>query len=80
MTKEMIVAILGNPNRTKRAGDASGIREVWAYYEPLPEPDPSSLAGLSTADIALAYSLAQSNRKVTYLFFENGIFTSFKEE
>lgn len=79
MTKEMVMAALGEPNNVQRSGDSSGIREVWVYYAPLPEPDSSSLVGLSPADIALAYSIAQSNRKATYLFFNDGVFTSFQE-
>ena len=79
MTKEMVLAVLGNPNDVQRSGDSSGIREIWVYYAPLPEPDSSSLAGLTPADIAFAYTIAQSRRKVTYLFFVDGVFTSFRE-
>jgi hypothetical protein len=56
MTKEMVLAAVGNPNDVQRSGDSSGIREIWVYYAPLPEPDSSSLAGLTPADIALAYT------------------------
>ncbi len=83
MTKEMVMAALGAPDDLRRSGDASGIREVWVYYAPLPEQDPGSLVGLSPADIALAYGIAgiaQSKRKATYLFFIDGIFTSFQEQ
>jgi hypothetical protein len=80
MTKEMVLAALGNPDDFQRSGDASGVREVWVYYAPLPEPDSNSLVGLAPADIALAYTIAQSRRKATYLFFNNGVFTSFREE
>lgn len=80
MTKEMVMAALGEPNNVQRSGDASGIREVWVYYAPLPEPDSSTLAGLSPSDIALAYTIAQLRRKATYLFFSDGVFTSFREE
>lgn len=90
MTKEMVMAAIGEPNNIQRSGDASGIREVWVYYAPLPElpeTDPSSLAGLTPEDvqsaynnIALAYLIAQSRRKATYLFFIDGLFTSFREQ
>jgi|LGOV01.1.fsa_nt_gb hypothetical protein len=80
MTKEMVMATLGEPNNVQGSGDASGIREVLVYYTPLPEPDASSLAGLSPADITLAYSIALSRRKATYLFFIDGVFTSFREQ
>lgn len=80
MTKEMVIAALGKPNNVQRSGDTTGIREVWVYYAPLPEPNSNSLVGLSPADIALAYSIAQSKRKATYLFFNNGVFTSFREQ
>ena len=80
MTKEMILAALGDPDNVQRSGDSSGVREIWVYYAPLPEPDSSSLAGLTPADIALAYTIAQSRRKATYLFFVDGVFTSFREQ
>jgi len=80
MTKEMVIASIGDPDHVQRSGDASGIKEVWVYYAPLPEPDPGSLVGLSPADIAFAYSIAQSRRKATYLFFVDGIFKSFREQ
>ena len=80
MTREMVLAALGNPDNVQRSGDSSGVREIWVYYAPLPEPDSSSLAGLTPADIALAYTIAQSRRKATYLFFVDGIFTSFREQ
>ena len=80
MTKEMVMAALGEPNNVQRSGDSSGVREVWVYYAPLLEPDSNSLVGLSPADIALAYSIAQSRRKATYHFFIDGVFTSFREQ
>ena len=80
MTREMVLAALGEPDDVQRSGDSSGIREVWVYYATLPELNSSSLAGLSPADIALAYSIAQSRRKATYLFFIDGVFTSFHEQ
>jgi hypothetical protein len=80
MTKEMVLAALGYPNDVQRSGDSSGVREIWVYYAPLPEPDSSSLVGLTPADIALAYTIAQSKRKATYLFFVDGVFTSFREQ
>jgi hypothetical protein len=80
MTREMVLAALGNPDNVQRSGDASGVREVWVYYAPLPEPDSNSLAGFTPADIALAYAIAQSRRKATYLFFVDGVFTSFREQ
>lgn len=80
MTREMVLAALGNPDNVQRSGDSSGVREIWVYYAPLPEPDSSSLAGLTPADITLAYTIAQSRRKATYLFFVDGVFTSFREQ
>ncbi len=80
MTREMVLAALGDPVNVQRSGDSSGVREIWVYYAPLPEPDSSSLAGLTPADIALAYTIAQSRRKATYLFFVDGVFTSFREQ
>jgi hypothetical protein len=80
MTREMVVASIGDPHDVQRSGDASGIREVWVYYAPLPELDGGSLAGLSPADIAFAYSIAQSRRRATYLFFVDGVFRSFREQ
>jgi len=80
MTKEMVLVAIGNPNNVQRSGDSSGVREIWVYYAPIPEPDSSSLAGLTPADIALAYTIAQSRRKATYLFFVDGVFTSFREQ
>ena len=80
MTRGMVLAALGDPANVQRSGDSSGVREIWVYYAPLPEPDSSSLAGLTPADIALAYTIAQSRRKATYLFFVDGVFTSFREQ
>lgn len=80
MTREMVLAALGDPVNVQRSGDSSGVREIWVYYATLPEPDSSSLAGLTPADIAFAYTIAQSRRKATYLFFVDGVFTSFREQ
>ena len=80
MTREMVFAALGNPDNSQRSGESSGIREVWVYYAPLPELGSSDLVGLTPADIALAYTIAQSRRKATYLFFVDGVFTSFREQ
>jgi len=80
MTREMVLAALGNPNNIQRSGDSSGVREIWVYYAPLPDLNSSDLAGLAPADVALAYTIAQSRRKATYLFFVDGVFTSFREQ
>ena len=86
MNREMVLAAWGQPYDMLRSGDSSGIRETWVYYSALPSPpeiDSSDLAGLTPADISSItiayYSIASLKRKITYLFFENGIFTSFKE-
>lgn len=86
MDTEMVLAAWGRPYDILRSGDASGLRETWVYYSALPSPpemDSSDLAGLTPADVtmayAMAYSILGSKRKATYLFFENGIFVSFKE-
>ena len=80
MTREMVFATLGTPDNVQRSGDSSGVREIWVYYAPLPELDSSDLAGLTPADVASLYAIAQSRRKATYLLFVNDVFTSFREQ
>ena len=76
----MVFATWGEPANVKRSGGSSGMREVWVYYSPLLELNGASTWGLAPTDIAQLYSIAQSRRKVTYIFFENGFITSFQEE
>jgi len=79
MTQEQVRACSGDPAKVQRSGNASGIREVWIYYSSI--PDMSSSAYLLTpAQIEQLYRIALANRKVTYLYFENGTFTSFEEQ
>jgi tetratricopeptide (TPR) repeat protein len=80
MTRERVLSALGNPDDVQKAGDSSGVREVWIYYTSLPDLDGSDLAGLTPADITSIYMIAQSKRKAAYLFFSKGVLTSFQEQ
>lgn len=79
MTQEQVRACWGDPAKTQRFGNASGVREVWIYYSPIPDMSTSARL-LTPAQISQLYSIALTNRKVTSLHFENGTFTSFEEQ
>jgi len=77
MAKEQVWASWGNPHKTQRSGDVSGIYETWLYQY---VPQVPASGALSPQQTLTLYKIALSNRKVTYLYFENGILTSFEEQ
>ena len=80
MTAEQVLVCWGNPADAQRSGDATGVREVWIYYHvPMPELSPLEAGLLGADQVNALYARALANRRATFLYFVNGIFSSFEE-
>jgi hypothetical protein len=77
MAREHVRASWGEPDDIRVHADASGVVEVWVYFQ---EPNPLTTPGLTAESLQwlAEYQLATGyRRKAMYLQFTNGILVKF---